>query len=509
MHMHFILKGGARISARPFILQSPCRIFSPNTLLHIRQSSDQAYRNRPLQRAANTNNGVQPDSSPQPSSVDTPSLEQNSSATFRYAASRPRTELGERESQSIHMAYRIKLHGEEENGGFVESEINLNRTQSQNTISSDRPNNGEETGDFSEFLDDLESLVRHGLPITSSRIELPMSPLLDPNKLNIKYRKKNKPSEDLTPFQRKLAGNVYANAIASPVRVCQLTKTALPKFFLQKIRLVTNLPGKASTHPAQFIPGDIVSSAAKRFYKMEGVEEPPLEESNSKIGDGLNMSERIYDDTNAHDIVYDRQSSSSGLGVYVLARQAAISVLAESRLKDLKYPRRILIPPSQSKDNKALKLYRTAWFNPDMHEFILSVLRQQVCGGLLGLANLRKGYLNSFDTWDTALSYSPQTSALLWLGRDGLLGADDSAPPKEFATILHKSRPMSIPKKIPVHNLKHLLGQKFLASLKQRTKQIPMFHQPIVALKRRNMTTTTELQLWELQGYVAEHATFY
>jgi hypothetical protein len=514
MHMHLLLTARARTSARPFILQSPCRVSSVNTLVHFRNSLNQPHSNRQLHRVPHENDGVQPDPTLRPSKAsDVPSPEQISLPTFRYSSYRPRK--WDRERQSTTMPHRIKLYTEEEDGdkALVEWRTNSNREQSQDEVISNGPTNVEDSGDLSDFIDDLQSLVRQGLPITSSRIDLPPSPLLNPTQG--KRKKKDRPSKDLTSFQRKLATNPYANALATPVRVCQLTKTAMPKYFLQKIRLVMNKPGKASAHQAQYIPGHILSTAEDRFYRREEVhevdevDESLLEQLKDKAKYGLDMSEENHDHTEARGIGIDidtsRYSSSSGAGVYVLARNAAISALADSKLGEFKFSRRVLIPPTQAKSEKAIKLYRTAWYNPEMHEFILRVLRQQVSGGLLGLANLKKGYLNSFDTWDAAQVHSPQTGAFLWLGGDMLPGGDEVVPPPEFATISHKSRPMSIPKKLPVHNLNHLLGQEFLELLKQKTTQIPMFHQPIVALKKRNMTVTLQVQLWALQGYMADH----
>ncbi|KAF2456821.1 hypothetical protein BDY21DRAFT_364379 [Lineolata rhizophorae] len=80
----------------------------------------------------------------------------------------------------------------------------------------------------------------HALPAVRKR-NLPLPPLLDDSV--IAKRKKwrgPKPTQDksqLTPFQKRLAANPYARALAdSSIRLCHYTNTRLPTFFLLDIR---------------------------------------------------------------------------------------------------------------------------------------------------------------------------------------------------------------------------------------------------------------------------------
>ncbi|KAF1988378.1 hypothetical protein K402DRAFT_392124 [Aulographum hederae CBS 113979] len=71
--------------------------------------------------------------------------------------------------------------------------------------------------------------------------QLPLPPLMDPEKIARKTRHKQPkatPKEaELTPFQKKLAANPYAHALATPIRLCNITGAHLPTAFLQDFSL--------------------------------------------------------------------------------------------------------------------------------------------------------------------------------------------------------------------------------------------------------------------------------
>jgi len=58
-------------------------------------------------------------------------------------------------------------------------------------------------------------------------------------------------------------------------------------------------------------------------------------------------------------------------------------------------------------------------------------------------------------------------------------------------------------RKVPVHNLRRLLGVEQLKTLKANSK---VFESEWVVLKTRRMTLDSLLRLWKLQGYLATHA---
>ena len=357
------------------------------------------------------------------------------------------------------MAHRIKISDEIEN----------------DTLSAgSRKSEDEGATDYSEFIDELKLLVEgRDTPSGSRASDLPISPLLDTEFTHLSDQTKLRPTKEPTEFQAKLATNVYAHAIATPLRVCQMTKIALPKFFLQKIRLGRHSRPGSKTRHLQFLPADDILRGSKRA-KVNAAE-----------------FERDNDDC---------RSSSSGKRVYVLSRQSAFEALAGGKYGHGTSVRKSLSPLAL-RDSKAGSAYRDAYFNPKMHEFIARVLRRRVCDNIVNLLLLRKGYLGAWDTWENAQASTPQSAGYLWLG------GDENAPP-EFATILHRSRPLSAPKKLPVFNLRQLLSQEDVDSMQDATKGHEMFDQPILSIKSRRMTMSLRSDLWKLQCYIAEHSQY-
>jgi len=163
-------------------------------------------------------------------------------------------------------------------------------------------------------------------------------------------------------------------------------------------------------------------------------------------------------------------------------------------------------------------VFNKAVFRSDMPDFILELVRQRIVNFLLYLLGLKRGYVVGCSTWVIA-KYKKQTGAYLWMGEKD----DASDDPPEFATIEIGNR-----QKIPVYNLKILLGEEKLDLLRrqsgpmyrkysigadgstelQKSGKSGVFDFPIVAVRHRNVTVHLELQLWWLQGYLATHAKF-
>ncbi|EPE32799.1 hypothetical protein GLAREA_07933 [Glarea lozoyensis ATCC 20868] len=443
------------------------------------KGEQQFMHNETFQRIQmKANSGLAPDSL---SNANVSGAETTQDVPIRY----PTTEKGEQRWMRRFMYHRIKIKSESRDA-----------QQAENGASTDMEED-EDPGDFSDFVHGLRSLVVNtnnpaladgrNSESASSTSSLPKSPLLNPDIINPNLRRKTRPSKSPTPFQIKLDKNVYARAIATPVRICQLTRIALPRFFLQQIRLVASINPKNRRRSVQYIPGGSL------LWQGDRKDRPAME---------------YLDNHNAENVDWDdkeggiRRSQSSGSGVYVVARQSAISALSSTDAGYGRTPRRVLMPPSQCKNKRVVDMYRHAHFYADMDQFILKLFRQRVRANILSLVQLRKGYLHEFDSWDAAQVHSPQASAFLWLGLDG-------NPPPEFATILHRSRPLGDPKKLPVHNLRSLLSREDIDWLREKTQDIPIFWRPVVAVKARRMTITLQQQLWQLQCYIAEHKDLY
>jgi len=84
--------------------------------------------------------------------------------------------------------------------------------------------------------------------------------------------------------------------------------------------------------------------------------------------------------------------------------------------------------------------------------------------------------------------------------------------PPEFATVdieLSGSKPphngQHRRSKIPVHNLRMLLGKTHMQQLR---KGSPVYEREFVILKDKRRVVDTLMRLWKLQGYLADHEDF-
>jgi len=130
-----------------------------------------------------------------------------------------------------------------------------------------------------------------------------------------------------------------------------------------------------------------------------------------------------------------------------------------------------------------------------MDVFILKLMRRRIIEGLLYLVRLRKGYVVNCEGWEDARGKA-QVGCLLWL--NGAEGGGEEEAPGEFATLIvgEKKR-----RKIPVHDLRMLLGKQGCESL--RGEALEIFGDGVLAVKHKRVTVDVQMKLWRLQGYLA------
>ncbi|RDL41099.1 uncharacterized protein BP5553_01078 [Venustampulla echinocandica] len=301
------------------------------------------------------------------------------------------------------------------------------------------------------------------------RRELPVSPLMDPAFLQAKqapHTMKAKPSNDSTELQQQLLKNPYALALASPLRKCQMTDTLLPRFFLQGFSLVAD----PETGKSYYTPRDA------------------------------------------------KEKKSCGPVTYMLAQQPLVARMHDNLSGYGKNPQIRLLSNRIKQHPDAMQLYQKAEFRCDMDTILLERSRRRVCDLLLSLLKLKRGYMTGFKNWDDLKSYSRQAAVVLWIGGDGDAG-EASIVPGEFATVLFPSSETKMSREIPVHNLSSLLGEEKLDDLRNAASSTKskgadenkggIFHNPIISIKARNMTTQLQVELWWLQGYLAKHGFSY
>jgi hypothetical protein len=143
------------------------------------------------------------------------------------------------------------------------------------------------------------------------------------------------------------------------------------------------------------------------------------------------------------------------------------------------------------KNPRGREIYSNARFRQDADEFILELMRRRSVETLTRLLDAKRGYVVGCKSWDDAFA-KPSVGAYLRIGGDTV--------PEQFATLdmgVRKQR------KIPVHNLQVLLGEKHLEGLRERfTNEI--FENEVLALRHKRRTVGLQMRLWQLQGYLAE-----
>lgn len=341
------------------------------------------------------------------------------------------------------------------------------------------------------------------------RRELPISPFMDPKYISAKEKHKAPkppPSKNPTELQRLLAKNPYALALATPVRACRATSVVLPRYFLQDFNLMA--------HPESGKPWWMPKSLASKYtYPPSGEEdidgpEPILEDSELDNGTKLDMEETEMGNVTkpgepAETIDSSLESPpppsrSVGPGAYVLARQR---LLAEFEGKGF-LNQGHLVPRNQGSSHRSP---RNSNIRPDISTFVLELLRRRLVEELEYLVS-RRAYVGRCTSWEDAKKPSRQVGAILWASPviegeklTDVDGKSQTAGPPEFAIVdigTVKKR------KVPVHNLDMLLGQEHLQALREFSS---IFKGEVLTIRHKKLTIDVQLQLWRLQGYMAEH----
>lgn len=285
---------------------------------------------------------------------------------------------------------------------------------------------------------------------------------------------KHRPSKLHSKLQQELAKNPFALALSTPVRICGLTRTSLPKYFLQDFKILA--------HPETGDPCFLPTSLTRKGKRLD------------RSGDDL--------------------GTIGGTTGYTLSSKIALSSMQSPvggyyRDKGGKYQRahHRLIPASIKSVKESMRVVGRLKWRPDMADFVLKLMRCRIIEHLIDLGNLKRGYLVGCADWEDAAS-KPQVAAFLWTGGDP--NTENFSEPGEYSTLDLgmegglKGGEKKRKRKVPVYNLRTLLGREKLVELKQNFGN-GMFDRELVALKHKNMTVELQSKFWRLQGYVAEH----
>lgn len=344
--------------------------------------------------------------------------------------------------------------------------------------------------------------------------DLPLSPFMIADHSITKrnhHSKKAAPSKNPTPFQIQLAKNPYARALATPIRRCPITQTWQPNYFLQGFKI--------KGHPITAQPWWVPEGLAKSY--SQPMESPETEILGTKQlqGEGLvcdSQSTPIVPTELPQDTSLRAQNFTnfeSGPTVWISSRRDLIAAIMNTELG---------YGPSikstffgyllQNRDSRSL-VERTVW-RTDMDVFLIDRIRRWARESLQNISSKRAGYISSSESLGEAILRKRQAGAIVWTGgaRDSITtsGIEVEVGPQEFATIDLEPHPN--PKqntgrtKIPVHNLRTLLGPEHLSILQ---RECPIFENEYLVLKDKRAALRAFSLLWMLQGHLAKYSDFF
>ncbi|GAB1314832.1 hypothetical protein MFIFM68171_05042 [Madurella fahalii] len=268
-----------------------------------------------------------------------------------------------------------------------------------------------------------------------------------------------------TKFQRQLARNPYARALATPPRRCPISCSTLPNYFFERFALVAH----PDTHQPWFVPQDLESKAPGT---PSATAEPP-------------------------------QGIKTGPSAYVLSRQLLFQELQRGDSPYHDAYKRLFRMSDHGQSRLSSVLNRTSW-RSDMDAVLLELMRRRVVESLLHFATTsekenRKKYLVKCETWDSVKELKHR-GCLLFLGRQEGAPPDSEpeSPPPRLSMMTIEG--VKFGGKLAVHNLMVLLGEAHTARLKRESQ---LLSDGSLFLLGRQATVKLQMLLWKLQGYMA------
>ncbi|KAL2211790.1 hypothetical protein CC79DRAFT_1364085 [Sarocladium strictum] len=320
--------------------------------------------------------------------------------------------------------------------------------------------------------------------------ELPISPLFDPKWIASRRRKtkeyNHKPSGR---FRSKVYNNIFARALETPIRNCPMSKTALPRFFLQDFEAVEH----PTTGKAWWAPGPL------SFHHLDN-------DAGLKRGEGQEASRRAEVGKNAADDLEDRPEPEEGLdgtkqhkhhrGIPGRAPVSPYLTSKKSLISQVK-PGKPLLLAAQRGMSLDTSMYDAVW-RPDMADLLERMLRKQAVDSIVRRANREEGqdphrFIEPCASWDDVKDVRLR-GAVLWLPKEEVDG-------RGYPTFDVDAQ---FGAKMAVYNLPWLLGKDEVARLKE---EAPMLRdQELLVLKQWPTWSVKSLHmlLWRLQGYLAD-----
>ncbi|KAI9762759.1 MAG: hypothetical protein M1835_007984 [Candelina submexicana] len=347
---------------------------------------------------------------------------------------------------------------------------------------------------------------RYGRYEGAHSVDLPKSPFMDPVVIaarELHKAPKPAPSKELTPFQTKLRHNVYAQALATPIRTCGVTQARLPLFFLLGFQI--------QAHPETGAPWYLPEGLSDEHPDSEIYQGRSRASQNSAADEGSENA-RISPVGIQHSVA-QRPEAEKLLAYQPEGRMVGRrSVVRDSQVQVGKYKGWIRIIPRRLQEKNIVKIREIIW-REDMETFILKLLRDRVTKRLRHLLHGGSGYLaKSTDGFD-GVKDDMEVGCVLWLGpRTSPLQEESGGsfeprmpllpPPAQFDDSLDLMTRKHSEDQVPVHNLSKLLGRAHLELLRSSGS---FFDSEVVVIKYKLDTLPARRQLWRLQGYLADN----
>ncbi|XXG99631.1 hypothetical protein Hte_005972 [Hypoxylon texense] len=361
------------------------------------------------------------------------------------------------------------------------------------------PNSDEQ---LSSDRDDVFKINPENKTVETAVGDLPLSPVMDPTFWEATRRHqvpKAKPGKPQNSVERQIRANPFAKALATPVRMCAVTKTRLPSFFLQDFNLVAH----PETNAPWLIPGSLMPdqpSTAQESLGIESLEDTESEAHDSK--DPQSTAATSEDNERLH-----------GQRAYVLARQDLLSSFTVKKSGFGSAPKQITNANFRQKS----LVDKVVW-REDMDTYILDRMRQAIVDDLLYVSGLVAGagryYIVKCYGWGD-VQYKHK-GAVLWFGEpddddEGGASSSDrtssssSNEPGPFATFDIQKNDIqgeAMTTTVAVHNMSMLLGPEQARRVKEQAAVLKDGNLFMLAGRR---TTDLQLKLWKLQGYISDY----
>lgn len=291
---------------------------------------------------------------------------------------------------------------------------------------------------------------------------------------------------------------VTAQALATPIRYCGVTRVALPRYFLQDLELVKH----PTTGEPWYAPGPLAFEHVVPRYRPA----PELDAESPDDGAAADNADHADKTRAAHDLS-EPETSQEELGSIHRPRRAPLSLYALNRkdmLDELRPGSKQLGSLFAGRTGAAWSPdFRRAVWRSDLSDVILGMMRRTVTDALiarvLSVHGDKQKFVEPVRNWE-ALGHVQYRQSVLWLPReDGSEGASPKA--SEYATVDVDN--VAYYRKMPVHNLSWMLGSDEVARLKESA---PVFAEhEILVLKHWGGHSMLRLQLllWRMHGYLA------